>query len=186
MPKAKSIPLDPSLVALATEQTNALKATLEKIADTTARSTKGLKALNKNGRPLAKVARNAATTYPEVLTVLFDKEEFDIKMNFDEQTEPLISLILDTVDTFVKARFGNSADIEYLKRQIYAALTAASKEHDKYTYYAEQLAVEYEGQGKKSDKGDDKDKGDDNKDNAKTKGKGKGKNKDDEEPSADK
>jgi hypothetical protein len=157
MPKAKSLPLDPSLVAKATEQTNALKVTLEQIAETTARSTKGVRTLNKNGRPLAKVARTAAVTYPEILTGRFDKEEFDIKMAFDEQTEQMTSLILDAVDTFVKIRSGNSSDIEYLKRQIYASLKTASKEDSKYSYYYEQLATEYEGQGKKSDDSDDKD-----------------------------
>jgi hypothetical protein len=158
MPKAKSVALDPTLIALATEQTNALKATLEKIAETTVRSTKGLKPLNKNGRPLAKVARNAAATYPEVLAGRFDKEEFDIQYSFDEQTEPLISLINDTADTFTKIRNGNSADIEYFKRKVYAALSAASLEDSKYSYYAEQLATEYEGQGKRSSKGDENNK----------------------------
>lgn len=160
MPKAKSVALDPSLVALATEQTNALKTTLEKIAETTVRSTKGVKTLNKNGRPLAKVARSAATTYPEVLAGRFDKEEFDIQYNFDEQTEPLISLINDAVDTFEKIRNGNSADIEYFKRKVYAAFSQASLEDSKYSYYAEQLAAEYEGQGKRSGKDDEKGKDD--------------------------
>jgi hypothetical protein len=154
MPKGKSSKLGPELVAKALQQTNDLKITLTAIADTTFRNTNGLKALNKNGRPLAKTARNAAVTYPEVLPGRFDVEDFDNKLDFDEQTEPLMSLINDTVDTFVKIRYGNSADIEYGKRQIYAALTAGASDDTQYEFYQQQLAAEYEGQGKRSDSGD--------------------------------
>lgn len=158
MPVVKSTILDPALVEKATQQMLALKATLTEIAATTARNTTGVKTLNKNGRPLARVARSAAVIYPEVLPGRFDAEDYDNKVTYDELTEPLMSLINDTVDTFAKKRAGNSADIEYRKRQIYFSLSNAAKDDDQYSYYAKQLAAEYEGQGKRSDNGD---KGDD-------------------------
>lgn len=149
--KQKSNLLEASLVQKATAQVNELKETLMEISSATIRSTSGIKGLTKTGKPLTQIARNAAVTYPEVLPGRFDVEDFDNKLIFDSLTEPLMSLINDTVDTFLKVRLGNSADLEYMKRKIYSAITAAALEDDKYSYYANQLAAEYEGQGKRSD-----------------------------------
>jgi len=151
MPKGKSTPLDPALVAKATKLTLELKGMLTEIADTVVRSTNGKRTLNKNGRPLAKVAGTAAETYPEILSGLFDKEDYGIRLSFDEKTETLVALIDDTLDTFKKRRDGNSADIEYSKRQIYFALKVAAVDDDQYDFFKNQLAAEYDGQGKRSD-----------------------------------
>ena len=154
MPKGKSTALDANLVVTATAQANALKATLIQIANTSVHNTAGLRALTKTGKPLAKVARTVAITYPEILTGRFDVEDYDNKLDFDTQTEPLLSLLKDTLDTFDKRCFDNSADIEYQKRKIYNALTAAAEEDNQYSYYAEKMATEYAGQGKRTEKGE--------------------------------
>ena len=154
MPKGKSTALDANLIATATAQANALKTTLITIANTSVRTTNGLRALTKTGKPLAKVARTAAITYPEILPGRFDVEDFDCKLDYDTQTEPLLSLLKDTLDTFEKRCFDNSADVEYQKRKIYNALSQAAKEDNQYSFYAEKMAGEYAGQGKRSDNGD--------------------------------
>ena len=162
MAKLSSTPLDLALIEKATEQANALKVTLGVIMATSVRSTQGKKPLNKNGRKYAKIARNAANTYPEAMPQRFNKNDFDISLIFDEKVEPLLSLIKDTADTFEQVFDGNSSDIEFHKRKIYVAITEAAEEEPQYKYYAEQLAEEYAGQGKRSDKGSDNKKGTDN------------------------
>ena len=159
MPKKKSVSVEPALIDKATKLTLELKSVLTEITADVVRSTNGKKPLNKNGRPLAKVAGTAAETYPEIMTGRFDKEDYDNRLDFDEKTESLFTLIDDTLDTFKKRREGNSADIEYLKRQIYSALVAASKDDNQYEYFKNQLATEYEGQGKRPS---DNNKGDNN------------------------
>ena len=162
MAKLSSTPLDLALIEKATEQANALKVTLGLIMATSVRSTQGKKPLNKNGRKYAKIARSAASTYPEAMPQRFNRNDFDISLIFDEKVEPLLSLIKDAADTFEQVFDGNSSDIEFHKRKIYVAITEAAEEEPQYKYYAEQLAEEYAGQGKRSGKGSDDKKGNDN------------------------
>ena len=140
------------LVATATTQINALKATLNTIGNLQKRTTNGRKGLSKVGQPLVTTALDAVSAHPEVVDGNFDASIFTTQVSHLNSTLPIENALKETLHGFTKKRRGVEQDVETQKREVYAGLDKNLTKKAEYGFFHEKLSTEYAKQGPKTSK----------------------------------